>query len=309
MENLPSATYTPHKNMKFLPIGTQTFRTIVQGDYLYVDKTKWIYELLNSPKGVYFLSRPRRFGKSLLISTLDEIFQGNRDLFKGLWLYDSPYEWEQHPVIRIDFSAIPVRSAEELETSIKRVIRRIAEQYQVNINEGGYVDQFNDLIFELAQQNQVVILIDEYDKPILDNIEDTAKAERIRDVLKRFYGIIKSMDAHIRFVLLTGISKFSRVGVFSDLNSLDDLTMDSQYSAMLGITQEELEANFTEYLHAFAKEREREPDVLLAQIKNGTTAFVFPAVASLFIIRSHCSCCSRNMSLEIIGLRAARPHF
>ncbi len=261
--------------LKPLPIGNQTFRKIIRGEFLYVDKTKWLYELINNPSAVYFISRPRRFGKSLLISTLDEIFQGNRDLFKGLWLDDSPYQWEQHPVIRIDFSAIPVRSAEELEQSIKRVIRRIAHQHQVTINEGSYVAQFDDLIFEMAQQNQVAILIDEYDKPILDNIENTAEAERIRDVLKRFYGIIKSMDAHIRFVLLTGISKFSRVGVFSDLNSLDDLTMDSQYSAMLGITQDELEENFADYLHAFAQEREKERDVLLAQIKKWYNGFCF----------------------------------
>ena len=261
--------------LKPLPIGNQTFRKIIEGGFLYVDKTKWLYELINNPSAVYFLSRPRRFGKSLLISTLDEIFQGNRDLFNGLWLYNSPYQWQQHPVIRIDFSGIPVRSADELEQSIKRVIRRIAHQYQVKINEGSYIAQFNDLIFEMAQQNEVVILIDEYDKPILDNIVDTAEAERIRDVLKRFYGIIKSMDAYIRFVLLTGISKFSRVGVFSDLNNLDDLTMDSQYSAMLGITQEELEANFTDYLHAFAQEREKEPDILLAQIKKWYNGFCF----------------------------------
>jgi hypothetical protein len=261
--------------LKPLPIGNQTFRDVINGRNLYVDKTKWIYELLRASKGVYFLSRPRRFGKSLLISTLDEIFQGNKELFKGLWLYDSPYQWPQHPVIHIDFGRNQVKTADQLERSIKKTIRRLARQHQVKISEGNYIEQFDDLIFELGQRKQVVILIDEYDKPIIDNIENTAEARRIQTVLKGFYGVIKAMDAYIRFVLLTGISKFSRVGVFSGLNNLNDLSMNNQYSAMLGITQDELESYFSDYLQLFAKERGKTLSDLDTQIREWYNGFCF----------------------------------
>ena len=136
--------------VKPLPIGIQTFRKIIQGDYLYVDKTSWLYELIRYPYGVYFLSRPRRFGKSLLISTLEEIFLGNKELFQGLWLYDSPYQWEQHPVIRVDFSRQRVRSAQELETVISSFLQRIGRQNGVTIEGHNYLAQFQDLIFKLA---------------------------------------------------------------------------------------------------------------------------------------------------------------
>ncbi|MBI4770238.1 MAG: ATP-binding protein [Chloroflexi bacterium] len=267
--------YNPDMALNPLPVGIQTFRKIIEGGYLYVDKTRYIYELIRHPFGVYFLSRPRRFGKSLLISTLDEIFQGNRDLFEGLWLYDSPYQWEQHPVIRIDFSENPVKNAVELKETLTRITQDIAHRHQITLRKGPPHLHFADLIRELAQQNQVVVLIDEYDKPILDNIENTEEAQRIRDVLKGFYGVIKALDAHIRFVLLTGVSKFSRVGVFSDLNNLNDLTMDNQYAAMLGITQEEVETNFPDYLHAFAETQGTTSKALRAQIQAWYDGFCF----------------------------------
>ena len=138
------------ETLKFLPVSTSTFRKIIHGGYLYLDKTKWIYKLIREPYGVYFLARPRRFGKSLLISMLDEIFQGNRELFKGLWLYNSPYQWEQHPIIRIDFGRNPVKSAAELERSIQRTLQRLARQHQVKLGEGSCAEQFDDLIFDLS---------------------------------------------------------------------------------------------------------------------------------------------------------------
>jgi hypothetical protein len=261
--------------LKPLPIGNQTFRDVINGRNLYVDKTKWIYELIRNPKGVYFLSRPRRFGKSLLISTLDEIFQGNKELFKGLWLYDSPYQWQTHPVIRIDFSLKQVGDAHELEQIIPWYLELQAQQHHIQLEGGDYIQQFANLILQLASQNQVVILIDEYDKPLLDNIEDSAEAQRIQNVLKGFYSVIKAMDAHVRFVLLTGISKFSRVGVFSGLNNLNDISMNNQYSAMLGMTQEELEQGFSDYLRLFAEERNMTLPVLTEQIQAWYNGFCF----------------------------------
>ncbi len=261
--------------LKPLPIGIQTFRDLIQGGYLYVDKTRWIYNLVRYPKGVYFLSRPRRFGKSLLISTLDEIFQGNRELFKGLWLYDSPYQWQTHPVIRVDFSLKQVGSAADLKQTISWYLEQQAQRYQLTLAGADYIQQFANLIQQLSAQGQVVILVDEYDKPLLDNIEDIEEARRIRDVLKGFYIVIKALDAHVRFVLLTGVSKFSRVGVFSGLNNLNDITIDSQYAALLGITQEEVDACFADYLEEFAVESGLPVVELRAKIRFWYNGFCF----------------------------------
>jgi len=177
--------------IKPLPVGIQTFAQIVEGGFLYVDKTQSIYDLISAAKGVYFLSRPRRFGKSLLVSTLAEIFAGNRELFREFWLYHSAYQWVQHPVIRLDFSLNTVKSAAELELTLARALRDIGLSYGISLDDDGYQYQFQTLIRQLAQTNAVVILIDEYDKPILDNIENKAEAQRIRDVLKGFYTVIK----------------------------------------------------------------------------------------------------------------------
>ena len=261
--------------LKPLPIGIQTFRDIIKGGFLYVDKTQYIYELIRSPKGVYFLSRPRRFGKSLLVSTLAEIFAGNRELFQGLWLYDSPYNWEKHPVIRIDFSLYQVKSAAELQRSIKTHLRRIAREHQVSLGEGEYHEQFAELILELAAQKQVVILIDEYDKPLIDNIENVPEAQRIREVLKGFYTVIKGMDAYVRFALLTGISKFSRVGVFSGLNNLVDLTLNERFATALGLTEAEIRDNLKEHITAFAQKEGITTDEVVQQLRRWYNGFCF----------------------------------
>ncbi|MFN8486711.1 MAG: AAA family ATPase [Caldilineaceae bacterium] len=260
---------------KPLPVGIQTFAQIVEGGFLYVDKTQSIYDLIQPAKGVYFLSRPRRFGKSLLVSTLAEVFAGNRDLFQGLWLYASPYAWEQHPVIRIDFSLDTVKSAAELELTLVRILRDIGLRYGVTLDDAGYQYQFQTLIRQLAATKPVVILIDEYDKPILDNIDNSTEAQRIRDVLKGFYTVIKGMDQYTRFVLLTGISKFSRVGVFSGLNNLKDISMDDRFATLPGITQTEMETYFQTYLPAFAEREGVTVAELLVRIKQWYNGFRF----------------------------------
>jgi hypothetical protein len=225
--------------LKPLPIGFSTFRKIICGGFLYVDKTKWIYEMVKDPAGVYFLSRPRRFGKSLLASTLSELFAGNRELFEGLWIEQSDYQWERHPIIRLDFSLKPVTSAAELKANLNKYLYHIAEQNQLTLKDGEYYDLFEELLLKLANQRQVVILIDEYDKPIIDNLSNIEEAKRIRELLKSFYTVIKGMDQYVRFVFLTGISKFSKVGVFSGLNNPEDLTMSPAFSAAVGITEQE----------------------------------------------------------------------
>ncbi len=245
-----------------------TFRDIIEGGFLYVDKTQYIYDLIRYRKGVYFLARLRRFGKSLMVSTLDEVFQ-------GLWLYESDYDWQLYPVIRIDFSRHQIRNVEELEIRIQRHLTQIAQRYGVTLDEGPFDIQLEDLILKLAAEKQVVILIDEYDKPILDNVTHLAEAQRIRDTLKSFYTTIKAMDAYIRFVFITGISKFSRVGVFSSMNHLDDLTMDPRFATALGITEDELANDFRAHIDAFAEHEQLSPESLLQKIRDWYNGFCF----------------------------------
>jgi hypothetical protein len=239
--------------LKPLPTTTPTFKDIIEGGFLYVDKTQYLYELVRYTKGVYFLARPRRFGKSLMVSTLEQIFKGNRDLFRGLWIDGSDYNWNVHPVIRFDFSRNTVNSAAKLEQLIDYYVEEIALEHGLTLRGFDYQSRFDNLIRQLGQKSQVVILIDEYDKPILDNIEQIAEAIRIRDVLKAFYTVIKAMDASIRLVFITGISKFSRVGVFSAMNNLEDISLRPTFAAALGITEVELQHYFQAYLAAFAQ--------------------------------------------------------
>ena len=239
--------------MKNLPIGIQTFRDIIQNDYLYVDKTEKIFDLVKNPKGVYFLSRPRRFGKSLLISTLNEIFEGEKELFKELWIYNSDYSWEKHPVVRIDFSKGKAENKDDLKGFILYQLKNIADKYGISLTRDKYYEAFDELLTQLSQINKVVILIDEYDKPLIDNIENKELAVELREILKGFYTIIKACDEYIRFVLLTGVSKFSKAGVFSGLNNLKDISMDMKHSSLLGITGEEMVDNFKDHIDQFAK--------------------------------------------------------
>ena len=242
--------------LKKLPVSTYTFRDIIKHDCLYVDKTPYIYNLIRYPKSSYFLSRPRRFGKSLLISTLAEIFKGNKDLFQDLWIYQNDYIWETHPVIRLDFSQERVYTAAELQEVITEYLYEIATRYSITLQKAPYHRLFRRLIQGLAEgQRSVVILIDEYDKPILDNIDNLEEAILIRETLKNFYAVIKAMDQHLHLTFITGISKFSQVGVFSTLNNLVDLTMNTQFSAMLGLTQEEVNRDFADYIRAFAEQQ------------------------------------------------------
>ncbi len=260
---------------KRLPISTSTFRKIIEGNYLYIDKTKDIYQLVQQGTGAYFLSRPRRFGKSLLISMLEELFQGNRDLFQGLWIAGSDYDWEPHPVIRLDFSLYPAKTKSELQDNIKHYLSFIAKQYDITLTNGPHYAQFHDLIVTLSAKKKVVILIDEYDKPLIDNLEDLERAKAIRDTLKGFYGLIKAMESHIHFAFITGISKFSRVSLFSDLNTLNELTLDARFATMLGITEAELRDYFQDRLPEFAAQENISVEELLACIRQWYNGFRF----------------------------------
>ncbi|MEW6609574.1 MAG: AAA family ATPase [bacterium] len=234
--------------MKKLPIGIQTFEKITNENYCYVDKTEIIYSLINS--GTYFfLSRPRRFGKSLLIDTIKDLFEGKGELFKGLWIEDKWDFNQNYPMIKIDFSNQKATSGKELSSFILNQLRYIASSNNLSLETTTYYEEFEELIRKLfATKNRVVILIDEYDKPILDNIENPELAKEMREILKGFYTILKGTDAYIKFVMLTGVSKFSKVSLFSGLNNLMDITLDERFATICGYTQNDLETVFKEYL-------------------------------------------------------------
>jgi hypothetical protein len=255
--------------MKNLPIGIQTFSKFKTGNYLYIDKTREIHQLLSEGGEYYFLSRPRRFGKSLLVSTLLEIFSGNKELFKDLWIYDK-IQWEKYPVIHLDFTEISFKTPEVLENSLKRFVHDYAGHYGLTTDkERDYKEAFVKLIKELSVKGRVVILIDEYDKPIINHVEnqEIEKAKEMRNVLKNFYGVIKGLDEYLRFVFITGVSKFSKVSVFSDLNNLRDVTLSGQFSTLLGYTEEELQHYFDRHIEIMADELDFSKSRLIENIR------------------------------------------
>jgi len=254
--------------MKRLPIGISDFKELITNNYVYVDKTKYIYELLSSSKYV-FLSRPRRFGKSLLLSTIRYIYEGKRELFKGLYI-EGKWEWdEKYPVIRIDFS-VDIRESKKIYERMKEELELNYTKYEIEMDkEKDIPGNFKKLIIELNKKykKQVVVLIDEYDKPILDVIEDKTQAEEVRRTLKEFYSVLKGLDEYIKFVLVTGVSKFAKVSLFSGLNQLEDISLSKEYGDICGYTQSELEHYFKEYLK----------DVNLEEIKEWYNGYNFLA--------------------------------
>jgi len=244
--------------MKLLPIGIQTFEKIRSSNYYYVDKTMFVKKLENG--GYYFLSRPRRFGKSLFLDTLKEAFSGNKELFKGLYLYDN-WNWEKkYPVIKLDLSQAYPDTEENLKESINYFLRKKANEHRITLEEEIIGLKFQELIQKLYEKynQKVVVLIDEYDKPILDVIEDIEKARRNRDILKKFFEILKPSDPYLKLVFLTGVSRFSKVSIFSGLNQLQDITLNEEFSTICGYTQSELESVFEDRLKDFDKEKIKE---------------------------------------------------
>ena len=258
----PSPTLLSNMSLPKLPIGVQSFEKMRTGGYAYVDKTRFISELV-SKGSYYFLSRPRRFGKSLFIDTLDCAFSGRKELFSGLYLDSPDAGWDfetTYPVLRVDFAGGTLKEISDLITRLTTTLDEWEEYYEIDTSSGDPGVRLLSLIPKIAKKTgkQVVILIDEYDRPILDNIGDISLVKEMRDCLKNFYGAIKPLDIHLKFVLLTGVSKFAKTGIFSGLNNLNDITLDRPYSAICGYTQHDLETVFSEYLKKFDVDEIRE---------------------------------------------------
>ena len=222
--------------MKKLPLGIQNFREIVEDNHVYVDKTMYIHQLINSGK-CYFLSRPRRFGKSLLLDTIAEVFKGSKELFSGLWISETDYDFKPYPVVRLDMSGLDTKTSDIFERDLALCLQDYLEEEGIRISGDTPPRLLNRLIKGLhSKYNQkVVVLIDEYDKPILDHITNIEIAEANRDTLRNLYGILKSLDLYLKFTFFTGVSKFTKTSVFSSLNNLSDITMSKDYANICGI--------------------------------------------------------------------------
>ena len=239
--------------MQPLPIGIQTFADIRAGHFVYVDKTALIHELVRHKRFCFF-ARPRRFGKTLLVSTLEAIFTGRRELFDGLAIVGTDYPFDVYPVLRFDFSIIAHTSPEVLEKSILARLSRLATSLGLATSDEPEIEtRFADLISAAAADRQVVILIDEYDKPIIEHLETPDVADENRKILRRFYSVIKALDAQIRFVFVTGITKFTKVSLFSELNNLQDLSLSMRFATLAGLTEDEIQVSLSAHLADFAE--------------------------------------------------------
>jgi hypothetical protein len=269
--------------MKNLPIGIQTLTQIREKNCVYVDKTPLVYQMVSEGK-YYFLSRPRRFGKSLLVSTLKELFEGNKTVFEGLWI-ENQWDWTKiHPVLHFSFDKMGYGETGLLAV-LKSEIEDRASFFGISLEKSDIKGQFSELLQKLFKKHgKVVLLVDEYDKPIIDFLEDHTleMAKANRDVLRDFYGILKSADEQLELVFITGISKFSKVSIFSHLNNLRDITLSGQYATLTGYTQEELLHYFADYLSKIQESLQVSKEVLVENIKTWYNGYSWDGVHRVY---------------------------
>ena len=278
-----------------LPIGIQTFENIRRENYMYVDKTALMWQIANNGKP-YFMSRPRRFGKSLLLSTFEAYFEGKRELFEGLAVEKLESEWNTHIVLHLDLNAEKYDRPEALDAILSNRLTRWEADYGKGENETTLSLRFFGIIRRACEQTGrgVVVLVDEYDKPLLQALGNMPLLEYYRDTLKAFYGVLKSADRYLRFVFLTGVTKFAQESVFSDLNQLNDISMDYAYSSICGITKEELERDFQPEIKALAERNNLSPAEALAKMEAQYDGYHFhPRGAGMFNPFSVLSCFSK----------------
>ena len=239
--------------MKY-PIGIQDFEKLRTNGYSYVDKSRFVYKLATEGE-YYFLSRPRRFGKSLFLSTLEAYFQGKKELFKGLAIYDLETDWKKYPIFHIDLNTANFREKDSLYMVLNDYLTTWESKYGARESEATLALRFKGVIARAAEKEGcgVVILIDEYDKPILQTLRDPELQAEHRAQLKAFYSVLKTQDRYIKFAFLTGVTKFGKVSVFSDLNNLTDISMDHRYISICGMTEKELLTNFKEGISELAE--------------------------------------------------------
>ena len=260
MNQLPSF---PRK----MPIGIQSFEKLRRENYVYIDKTEIMYRLVNT-SNPYFLSRPRRFGKSLMLSTMEAYFLGKRDLFKGLAIERLETEWNTHAVLHLDLNAEKYDSPERLHDMLERQLRGWEKTYETGGEGITHSGRFMEVIKKAYEKTGrgVVILIDEYDKPLLNSFHDEALQKAFRETLTAFYTVLKSADQWLRFVFITGVTKFAQMGIFSNLNQLKDISLDPRYAALCGLTGDEIRADFVPELKLLAKENNLDDEACMERL-------------------------------------------
>lgn len=265
------------QQQKFYPVGIQTFSEIIGKNYLYIDKTEYVYRMTHSASKYVFLSRPRRFGKSLLTSTLHCYFEGRKELFEGLAIEKLEAEWNTHPVLHFDMSLAKHMDKEHLEKMLNVLLYRYEEIYGRLGEEETLNDRFTGLIQRAFQQTgkQVVVLIDEYDAPLLDVMHEDKNLPVLRNVMRNFYSPLKACDPYLRYVFLTGITKFSQLSIFSELNNIKNISMDEPYAAICGITEEEIEQQMSYDLDLLAEKMKVMRDEVLAKLKENYDGYHF----------------------------------
>ena len=283
--------------MKY-PIGIQNFESLRKDGYLYIDKTELIHKLVSEGR-YYFLSRPRRFGKSLLISTLEAYFQGKRELFEGLAIEKLEKEWTARPVLHIDLNIERYNKPENLHDILNFTLSHWEKLYGSDPSETSLSLRFAGIVRRAHEQtgHRVAILVDEYDKPLLQAIGNKPLQEEYRNILKPFYGVLKTMDGHIRFAMLTGVTKFGKVSVFSDLNNLKDISMLPQYVSICGLTESEIHQYMEEGIQNLAD-----------SWKSCTTDTTSHRAQRAYTIPSVFSVPWTAVSSQVTGSRPAHPH-
>ena len=255
-------------NSKIYPIGVQNFESLRKDDYFYIDKTALVYQLARTGR-YYFLSRPRRFGKSLLISTLEAYFQGKKELFEGLAIETLEKDWIKHPILHLDLNIEKYDVPESLDNILEKSLVAWEKLYGAEPSERSFSLRFAGIIQRACEKTgqRVVILVDEYDKPMLHAIGDDDLLKYYRNTLKPFYGALKSKDGYIKFAMLTGVTKFGKVSIFSDLNNLKDISMDERFIEICGITEKEIHDNLEKELHELARNQKMSYDEVCKELK------------------------------------------
>ncbi|MDR1268678.1 MAG: ATP-binding protein [Planctomycetaceae bacterium] len=263
-------------NNRKLPIGIQDFEDLRTNDYLYVDKTIYVYQLKTDGKP-YFLSRPRRFGKSLFLSTLKAYFLGKKELFDGLAIAELEKDWLEYPVFHLDFNKAAYQNDQVLSDVIDEILKQYEAEWKVTDIAAILSLRFDNLIQTAYKKTgrKVVVLIDEYDKPLVNTLDNAEVNQSMRDILKGFYGVLKSADAYLRFVFLTGVTKFSKVSVFSDLNHLMDISLNRKYAGICGISETELTRYFAPEIKKLSEQTNLSYDETFAKLKKHYNGYHF----------------------------------
>ena len=262
--------------MKKLPIGIQSFSKMIESGFVYLDKTELIYKLANT-EACYFLSRPRRFGKSLTLSTLHEYFNGRKDLFVGTKMEQLEQKWDKYPVLHFDFNASSYKTVDDVMSRISFMLSEYEDEYGRNPNASTNSERFQSLITTIAKKTgkKVVILVDEYDKPLLNNILNDNLKDKIRTVLKPFYGVLKTCDTQIKMAFITGVTKFSKVSLFSDVNNMTDISNMLDYSTICGATEREIHDQLDGFVQNMADANHITKDQCYKELKHWYEGFHF----------------------------------